>query len=56
VLTERQYKSVTFRPVFLRGYVTQVVPNMNGRPAMHLDMLSPQGSAARRSSARTSAR
>jgi hypothetical protein len=25
-----QYKSVTFSPVFLRGYVTQVVPNMNG--------------------------
>ena len=43
MLTESQYKSVTSRPVFLRGYVTQVVPNMNGRPAMHLDMLSPRG-------------
>ena len=36
-------KSVAFSPVFLRGYVSQVVPNMNGRPAMHLDMLSPPG-------------
>lgn len=41
--TLSQYKSVTFSPVFLRGYVVQVVPNMNGRPAMHLDMLSPRG-------------
>ena len=41
--TFSQYKSVTFSPVFLRGYVTQVVPNMNGRPAMNLDMLSPRG-------------
>jgi hypothetical protein len=41
--TFSQYKSVTFSPVFLRGYVTQVVPNLNGRPAMNLDMLSPRG-------------
>ena len=38
-----RYKSVTFSPMFLRGYVTQVVPNMDGRPAMNLDMLSPRG-------------
>lgn len=41
--TFSDYKSVTFSPVFLRGYVTQVVPNLNARPAMHLDMLSPPG-------------
>ena len=38
-----RYKSVTFSPMFLRGYVTQVVPNMDGRPAMNLDMSSPRG-------------
>ena len=27
----------------LRGYVPQVVPNMNSRPAMNIDMLSPSG-------------
>jgi Trypsin-like peptidase domain len=41
--TFSDYKSVTFSPVFLRGYVTQVVPNLKARPAMHLDMLSPPG-------------
>jgi hypothetical protein len=41
--TLSDYKAVTFSPVFLRGYGTQVVPNLNGRPAMHLDMLSPPG-------------
>jgi hypothetical protein len=41
--TFSDYKSVTLSPVFLRGYVTQVVPNLNARPAMHLDMLSPPG-------------
>jgi hypothetical protein len=41
--TFSQYKSVTFSPVFLRGYVVQVVPNINGCPAMHLDMLRPRG-------------
>ena len=40
-----QYKSVTFSPVFLRGYVTQVkmYPTFDRRPAINLDMLSPPG-------------
>lgn len=29
--TFSDYKSVTFSPVFLRGYVTQVVPNLPPR-------------------------
>ena len=34
---------MTFSPVFLRGYVVQVIPNLGGLPAMHMDILSPRG-------------